>query len=335
MQHSAPNFQDILDEKSGKTWPSGPERTTFSPKCPGNSPLLHTSVMVKEVIDALSLHNAEVVLDATAGEGGHSEAILKAEKDVCLVTLDADLRSVEITRERLEKFDGRAQVFESNFGDIEKVFNKNGIEKIDRALFDLGWNAGQLESGKGLSFLRDEPLNMSYGKKPASGFTASEIVNSWDEKTLADVFYGYGEERYSRRIAKAIVDYREVRPIETTTQLVDIIRGAVPAVYRNGRIHCATRTFQALRIAVNDELGVIGRGLASAWKYLSCGGRIAVITFHSIEDRAVKRIFAALVKDDDGVLVVKKPLVPSREEVLINPRARSAKLRIIEKVCNK
>jgi len=294
---------------------------------------LHVSVMMREVLDALALKDVKMIFDATAGEGGHSEAMLKSAPKARLVALDADPRSVKMVRERLAPFGARVQVFESNFQDSEEVFKKAGIETIDRALFDLGWNSGQLESGKGFSFLRDEPLNMSYGKKPASGFTARDIVNSWDEETLANVFFGYGEEKYARRIAKAIVSQRATQPVETTAALVDIIRSAVPAVYRNGRIHCATRTFQALRIAVNDEMGVIGRGLNAAWKHLSCGGRIAVITFHSIEDRTVKKLFTELVKSGEAMWVAKKPLVPSKDEVLANQRARSAKLRVIEKLC--
>lgn len=294
----------------------------------------HTSVMVKEVLQTLDLKKGDVVLDATVGQGGHSSAMLSAQPGITLLALDADPAAVVLARERLSAFGAKAQVVEANFNDIEKVLTKHKLQKLNKALFDLGWNSGQLISGRGFSFLHDEPLNMSYGKRSASGFVASEILNEWDEETLADVLYGYGEERYARRIAKAIVARRDIEPIKTTIELVEIIKDAVPAGYRHGRLHFATRSFQALRIAVNDELGVVERGVAAVFERLADGGRVAVITFHSIEDRAVKRLFASFVKAKTARLVVKKPLVPSRSEIITNPRARSAKLRVIEKICN-
>jgi len=167
---------------------------------------------------------------------------------------------------------------------------------------------------------------------PASGFTAKEILNTWSEAALADVFFGYGEERYARRIAKAIVEVRRTRAIETTRELTDIIARAVPAAYRHGRLHFATKTFQALRIAVNDELRALERGLRGAWNILSGNGRIAVISFHSTEDRVVKRLFREFAEEGRGQLLVKKPLTATAEELAGNPSARSAKLRGIEKV---
>ena len=295
-------------------------------------PMVHTSVFLEETITALAPQGAGVYLDATAGQGGHSEAILRAAPKARVVALDADPVSVELARKRLTRFGARAEVVEANFADAGHVLHKLQIPGISGALFDLGWNSGQLTLGRGFSFVYDEPLNMSYGPKPASGFTAREVVNEWDEKTLADVFFGYGEERYARRIAHAIIERRVLQPIETTLELVEIIRDAVPAPYRHGRIHPATRTFQALRMAVNDELGVIERGLAGVWGHVVPQGRIAVITFHSIEDRLVKRLMASLVKEGSGELVFKKPLVPTRSEITSNPRARSAKLRVIEKI---
>ena len=290
----------------------------------------HVSVMMKEVLANLDIKDGEQVVDGTAGEAGHSVAILESNPHVQLLALDADPLAVETARERLSKFGDRAEVVESNFGNLEKVLHHKGIKTIDKALFDLGWNSGQLASGRGFSFLVDEPLNMSYGTKSASGFTAAQALNEWDEETLANVFYGYGEERFSRRIAKAIVERREIQPIETTLELVEIIRDSTPSLYHRARLHFATRTFQGLRMAVNDELGMINMGVAAAWEHLSPGGRIAVITFHSIEDRTVKRLFADFVKGG-GKLIVKKPLVPERAEISENPRARSAKLRVIEK----
>lgn len=279
----------------------------------------HKSVMTAEVLSALSVKDGEVVVDATYGRGGHSAA-LKKEAKIKLIALDADPSTGS----------GQAQsVIEANFGDLGKVL---GAQKADKVLFDLGWNRLQLQSGRGFSFMHDEPLNMSYGTKPRSGFTAAEALNEWSEETLADVLFGYGEERYARRIAKAITERRKLQPFETTSELVEAVRDAVPAAYRRGRINPATKTFQALRIAVNDELGCLKQGLAAAWKALAPRGRIAVITFHSIEDRIVKRYFAQLAKDGDARLLYKKPLAPSAGEVKSNPASRSAKLRAIEKI---
>ena len=286
--------------------------------------------MPEGVLRLLDLKAGELVVDATAGLGGHSEAMLKAAP-VTLLALDADPTAVAATTASLKRFGARAQVVEANFRDLEHVLHKEKIKTINKALFDLGWNMTQLASGRGFSFMHDEPLIMSYGETPASGFTAKEIVNTWEESVIADALYGYGEERYSRAIAKAIVARREIQPIETTLELVEIIRDAVPASYRHGRLNPATRTFQGLRIAVNDELGSIQMGLTAAWEHLAVGGRMAVITFHSIEDRAVKRLLLTFAKQN-GQLLVKKPLVASREEVVHNAPSRSAKLRGIEKL---
>jgi 16S rRNA (cytosine1402-N4)-methyltransferase len=277
----------------------------------------HAPVMLKEVVAMLAPRAGDIVLDATYGQGGHSKA-LRASAKITLIALDADPAA------------GKG-VINANFADLGKVLDDLGVTKIDKALFDLGWNMGQLDSGRGFSFLRDEPLNMSYGIEPRSGYNAAEILNSFSEKTLADIFFGYGEERYARRIARAVVERREIQPFKTTIELVEVIRDSVPAAYRRGRLHFATRSFQALRIAVNDELRALEQGLRAAWQHLSPGGRIAVITFHSIEDRAVKRLFASWAKGGHGALLVKKPLVASAAETKSNPASRSAKLRGIEK----
>lgn len=282
----------------------------------------HVSVMPKEVLAALCVQDKEIVVDATYGQGGHS-GLLKKEAKIKLVSLDAD---------------PAAGVINANFGDLAAVAGDLGITQINKALFDLGWNRGQLSAGRGFSFMTDEPLDMSYGPKPRSGFTAAEILNTFTQTALADIFFGYGEERYARRIASAVVERRAEKPFATTLELVEVIKDSVPAAYRRGRLHPATRSFQALRIAVNDELGAIEQGIAAAWHLLACGGRIAVITFHSIEDRLVKRTFAALSKKEGagrhrGRLLYKKPLIPTAAEVKANPASRSAKLRAIEKIC--
>lgn len=284
----------------------------------------HVSVMPEEVLAALEVKSGEIVVDATYGQGGHSD-LLKKEAKIKLVALDAD---------------PAAGVINANFGDLEEVAANLGIKEINKALFDLGWNRGQLSAGRGFSFMTDEPLDMSYGKKPRSSFTAAEILNTFTEAALADIFFGYGEERYARRIAKAVVERRESQPFSSTVEFVEVLTDAVPPAYRRGRLHPATKAFQALRIAVNDELGVIERGIEAAWRLLAPGGRIAVITFHSIEDRLVKRMFAKFTKEKDdekntGKLLYKKPLIASSKEVKANPASRSAKLRAIEKICQK
>ena len=294
-------------------------------------PKAHTSVLVEEVLSLLKPKKGEIVVDATAGQGGHSEALLKAAH-ITLIALDADLSAVKATSERLKRFGSRATVINANFADLDAVLAKVGVEQADAILFDLGWRSEQLASGKGFSFLQNEPLDMSYGERPRSGFTASEILNTWDEKVIADVLFGYGEERYARRIAKAVVERRKTAPIETTIELVEIVRDAVPPGYRHGKIHPATKTFQALRIAVNDELRSLEEGLKAAWKRLAEGGRVAVISFHSLEDRVVKRFFADLAKKKKAELLTKKPISATRSEVITNPSARSAKLRGIKKI---
>jgi 16S rRNA (cytosine1402-N4)-methyltransferase len=289
----------------------------------------HTSVLVEESLNLLDLKDGETVLDATLGQGGHSEAILREAK-VKLIGLDADAQALTAAGERLTQFHSRVEFIEGNFRDMERLLSLKGIEKIDNILFDLGWSSVQLTAGRGFSFLSDEPLNMSYGSRPQSGFTAADILNMWSEKGIADALYGYGEERYAKRIARAVIERRKEAPIKSTIELVEIVKDSVPPTYRHGRIHPATKTFQALRIAVNDELTSLEMGLTSAWKLLAPGGRIVVITFHSIEDRIVKKLFASFAKKD-GILLVKKPVTPSRSEITNNPRARSAKLRGIKK----
>lgn len=298
-----------------------------------SEPHPHESVMVPEVINILAPADGEVVIDATAGGGGHSEALLSRAR-IRLIAFDADPLSIVTTERRLLPFGRRVQVIESQFGSLMTTLQSMGIERVNKILFDLGWNTEQLYSGRGFSFLRDEPLLMNYGKVPASGFSARDILNRWSEKALADVFYGYGEERYARAIARAVVQKRKMRTIETTGELVEIIRSAIPVAYARGRLHPATRTFQALRIAVNDELRQLERGITDAWKLLACSGRIAVISFHSVEDRIVKKLFVAYAKEN-GRLLSKKPIISGREEVSHNPSARSAKLRGIEKICKR
>ncbi|HEX8993852.1 MAG TPA: 16S rRNA (cytosine(1402)-N(4))-methyltransferase, partial [Candidatus Paceibacterota bacterium] len=198
-------------------------RKESAPRNTPKTPEAHQTVMMQEALGALSPRDEDIIVDATAGAGGHSEMLLRDFDIARLIALDADEKAVANVTRRLAPFGDRAMVINANFGDIEKVLKKEKIKNINKALFDLGWNRTQLYDGRGLSFMNEEPLNMSYGSKPASGFTARDIVNDWSEETIADVIFGYGEERYARRIAKAIVEAREEMPIETTSQLVSVI----------------------------------------------------------------------------------------------------------------
>ena len=279
----------------------------------------------------LDVQPGDTVLDCTIGGAGHARELVKGLRGNGLfIGFDADPDALGRAHAALSEANVPVHIVHGNFRNIVSELKKLDVQETTKVLFDLGWSSYQLDSGRGFSFKKDEPLLMTFGES-ASGVTASVVVNTWSEQTLADIFFGFGEERYARRIARRIVEEREKRPIQTTSDLVRILYEATPHRYRNGRVHPATRTFQALRIAVNDELGALSEGLAGAWRSLAEGGRIAVISFHSIEDRIVKRAFAAWEKEGSGMRVNKKPIVPGEEETSENPRARSAKLRVIEK----
>lgn len=294
----------------------------------------HTSVLLHESIELLGLRPSDTVVDATLGGAGHSREIAKKlGSSGRLIGFDLDADAIGRAREALQGTSCTAEFIQGNFRDLAGELASRKVSSIDKALFDLGWSSYQLDAGRGFSFQTDEPLLMTYAKDPAPAvLTAAKIVNEWQESSLADVFYGWGGERYSRRIARAIVERRAKKPFSTARDLAEVIKASVPAAYRHGRIHPATKSFQALRIAVNDEMGALESGIAGAWSLLRPGGRIAVITFHSVEDRFVKGRFMQWEKDGDGKRILKKPLVPGRDELSKNPRARSAKLRVIEKL---
>lgn len=293
---------------------------------------MHPPVLLHEAIDSLSIHEDDVVLDATLGGAGHARAISeKLGKRGVLIGFDLDPEAILRAERALKGAKARTHLVQANFRTLSEELNKLGISSITKVLFDLGWSGYQLAAGRGFSFLSDEPLLMTYGTPRRDGLTAEKIVNEWGEESLADIIFGWGEERYSRRIAKRIVERRVKTPFKTASDLADAIKASVPASYRHGRIHPATRTFQALRIAVNDELGALSAGLTGAWNAMGPGGRIAVITFHSIEDRIVKRQFAEWEKNGEGERISKKPIRPSEAETKMNPRSRSAKLRVIQK----
>ena len=294
---------------------------------------MHESVLLKETIDCLDMREGDVLIDGTLGRAGHSIEALGRAKDIFIIGIDRDTDALSESKARLEGIGAKFQLFRGNFGDMDKFLEESGKSKANRIVLDLGVSSPHFDSsGRGFSFRKDEPLLMTMEKEEnPDAFTAKDIVNSWAEEDIANVIYAYGEERYARRIAKAIVASRAIKPIETTTELVAIIDGSVPGMYKRGKIHPATRTFQALRIAVNDELGSLKKGLENAIEILAPEGRIAVISFHSLEDRIVKVVFKEWEKDGKGKNFTKRPMVPMDEEMSRNPRSRSAKLRVFIK----
>jgi len=293
----------------------------------------HITVLQNEAVTALNLKPTSIVIDATLGAGGHAQLILDQLSETGkFIGIDADSTAIQ---ELTNKLIGKANIklLNRNFSELLVILQELKIEKVDAILADLGWRTDQfIDGNRGFSFTDEKGLAMTYGKPEDYLFIASDIVNGWQEEDIANVLYGYGEERYSRRIAKAIVETRKKEKITTAKALADIIAGSVPASYRHGKINPATKSFQALRIAVNDEFAVLESFLAQAWQALAKDGRLAVITFHSLEDRIVKHTFRSYTHDQSGVLVNKKPITPTSEELKNNPKARSSKLRIIQKV---
>ena len=290
--------------------------------------------MSEEVLLWLVRGDGRTYLDCTVGYSGHAEKLLEASGPGSrLVGFDCDAVAIAASREKLARFGDRALLLHGHFMDLKQHLAASGVGQVDRILIDLGVSSPQLdEPARGFSFQGDGPLDMRMDQSMSG--TAADLVNRWQEAQLADAIFQFGEERFSRRIARAIVRAREGHPLATTKELVSVIEGAVPANYRHGRLHCATRTFQAVRIAVNKELDCLEPALRDAVDVLSPGGRLCVISFHSLEDRIVKHTFRALSGKDDPALVVltKKPQVPSREESDRNPRSRSAKLRAAQRV---
>ena len=289
----------------------------------------HEPVMLPEVVDLLGPARGGVFVDCTVGLGGHSRALLEAGATRVL-GLDRDEAALAIARETLAAFGDRVELVHADYRDLGRVLDERGISAVQGALADLGVSSMQLDAdGRGFSFRRDEPLDMRMDQ--SRGPSAAELLREVDEQELADVIFQFGEERHSRRVARAVVNARREAAIDTTGRLAAIVRRAVP--YRgHQRIDPATRTFQALRIWVNRELDGLDAFLAEATRRLAAGARLAVITFHSLEDRIVKHTFRALQKADEGLrILTKRPAVPGDDELARNARARSAKLRAIER----
>ncbi len=291
----------------------------------------HVPVLLEEVLELLAPSGRAVLVDCTIGLGGHAEALLSAAgDDARLIGIDLDQSNLLKTKERLARFGARVRLFEANFAELDVVLGEAGADSADAVLADLGVATSQLaDPDRGFSFQADGPLDM---RMQRSGPTAAELVNRLDESELAELIWRYGEDRHSRRIARAIAQARRDAPVQRTGQLAEIVTRAVPK--RPGRrgIHPATRTFQALRVEVNRELENLDALLEKLPGLLSAGGRAAVISFHSLEDRAVKRAFSAAAREGTHRLLTRKPLTPGADELARNPPSRSAKLRGIERI---
>lgn len=300
---------------------------------------VHKSVLFDEAIESLNIDKSKIILDGTAGGGGHSREI--AKRAGRLIAVDQDPDAIKVLHERLDSFDN-VTIVQNNFSNVKDILKEQGIEKIDGMLLDLGVSSFQLDTAqRGFSYHADAPLDMRMSK---SGLSAKDVVNSYSEAELADILFRYGEEKFARRIAKNIVIHRQNKEIETTGELVDIIKESYPKAKMRDS-HPARKTFQAIRIEVNAELDALEKTLDSALDCLSSGGRLSIITFHSLEDRMVKEKFNSWVnpctcpKEFPVCVCGKKPLgklpfkfrAPSEAELEENPRARSSKLRCFEK----
>jgi len=306
----------------------------------------HLSVMPNEVLHWLQPKNGGIYLDGTLGGAGHSRLILENTTDSQLIGLDRDPEALEAATATLEEFSGRVSLHHATFDQAGNILQGLGIEFLDGFLLDLGVSSHQLDTpGRGFSFQQDAPLDMRMN--PLSGETAADVVNLADEVDLARIFFEYGEERYSRRIARKIVKRREERAIERTSDLARLVRDAIPGGQKPSRIHPATRVFQALRIYVNDELGQVARGVDVGINLLRPGGRLVVISFHSLEDRIVKHLFRDRARgcvcpprlpvcqchqSPDIKILTRKGIKAAEDEVAKNPRSRSAILRAVERL---
>ncbi|MBQ1212347.1 MAG: 16S rRNA (cytosine(1402)-N(4))-methyltransferase RsmH [Clostridia bacterium] len=307
---------------------------------------VHVSVLLEEAVDLLDIKPDGIYVDCTAGGGGHSSAIAARLTTGHLYSFDQDEDAVRAASERLAPFGDRVTVIRENFRNAAATLRGMGIDRIDGATADLGVSSYQLDNEeRGFSYMADAPLDMRMDRR--GSLTARDVVNNYPEEEIARILFAYGEEKFSRKIAAAIVREREAEPIENTLRLSEIIKNAIPAAARNGGHHPAKRSFQAIRIEVNSELSIIEPAIKELAGMLNVGGRISIITFHSLEDRAVKNAFAELAsgcvcppnfpvcvcgKKPQMKIVTKKPVLPADSELEINPRARSAKLRAAEKL---
>lgn len=295
---------------------------------------MHKAVLLEETINGLDLKPNNVVFDGTLGAGGHSEEIFKRfGSKIKIIATDRDSEAINRATVKICGDGCDFQAFLCDYRKIDSVLEKVGVKNVNGIILDLGLSSDQLDlSGRGFTFKNNEPLLMTFSNTAGEDqITAKMILNSWGEETLADIFYGYSDERYSRKIAKKIVEAREKKPIEMTDELVEIIKSAVPVSYEKGKKHFATKTFQAIRMAVNDEVEALKEGLRKSIDLLAPGGKIAIISFHSTEDRIVKDTFREWKEKGFGKQTNKKPISAGETELRENPRSRSAKLRIFKK----
>ncbi len=313
-----------------------------------NSEFDHKPVLINEILEALNCTEGKVFLDCTTGGGGHSSEILRSIGQTgFLFGLDRDFNAINAARKVLDNIGKNYKLIKSSYVNLETIISENKIPLLDGILFDLGVSSPQLDHAeRGFSFSREAPLDMRFAQDEDLTLTAADLVNKLSKAELTEIFSKYGEEPYSKTISEAIVNYRKKEAITTTTQLASIIVNALAGKKFIGNIHPATRVFQALRIKVNEELEGIQKVIPLALKNLKKGGRLAVISFHSLEDRIIKEEFRESVKDcicpprqpictcskiSQGAIITKKPIVANAEEIKQNPRARSAKLRVIER----
>ena len=293
---------------------------------------MHHPVMLEEVISSLNLELGDIVLDATVGGGGHSARILKKiTPGGMLVGIDSDPAAIAIAEDTLKEFKGSFKLINENFRNLDAVLLREGIKSIDACVLDAGMSSYQMDDGsRGFSIREDARLDMRMD--PRLGISAYDVVNRFKQEDLSDIINKFGEERFHNKVARYIADARSEKPIETTHELAAIVRRAIGGRFKRGGIDPATRTFQAIRIFVNDELKALEEGVKKAVSWLDTGARICVISFHSLEDRIVKNLFRGY--SDLGVLkvITKKPLRPSDEEMAVNPRSRSGKLRVAERI---
>jgi len=292
----------------------------------------HVPVLRREVLEYLDIRRGDCIVDCTLGLGGHALGILeRIGAQGKLIAIDCDRQSLECARARLSAYAPQIEFVHENFRQLDNILKTLRIESVDGILFDLGVSGFQLDNPKrGFSFQNDGPLDMRLNQE--SMISAYDLINSLSEKELCSLLKNYGEERYAKAIAKGIISKRAVHPIESSQELKELILQSVPAFYRKQKIHPATRTFQAVRIAVNQELESLGLALEKSRLSLKPSGRICVISFHSLEDRIVKNSLRLAVQSGQMKWVVKKPLIPQPEEIQANPRARSARLRVAERI---
>lgn len=306
----------------------------------------HISVLFEETLDSLNIKDGGIYVDGTLGGGGHSRGILERAKNVRLIGIDRDLEAIGAAGKRLEDFKDSITLVNNNFSQIKSVLSELNIEKIDGAVLDLGVSSYQLDNAqRGFSYMHDARLDMRMN--PNDAISAYEVINNYTKEELTRIFYEYGEEKWSARVAEFIIEKREKKPVETTLELVEIIKAAIPKKVRVEGSHPAKRIFQAIRIEVNNELGILKDAVCDIVDVLKPGGRIAVITFHSLEDRIIKKTFSELAmgcvcpksfpicvcnRQPVVKIIAKKPILPTDKEENENPRSKSAKLRIAEKI---